>query len=185
MISFSWVLKSTTHSQSPHATAIFGCLNALAITATAAVPSIFFSAATVAAAAAVAAAPPPIAIAAIPIAANEIAAMAMGGGYFLRINFWCPVSTGQRPQATRLDFLLRIYATRKAAQQNGRHVDHRGGAGIGKGQQVHNAPRAKNFCRAPPEGSARRNCRRQKEAGGRSKRAGGKQQETKQSKHQM
>ena len=74
---------------------------------------------------------------------------------------------------------------RKAAQQNGRQVDQRGEAGSGRGQQVHNAPRAKNFCRAPPEGSARRNCRRQKEAGGRSKRAGGKQQETKQSKHQM
>ena len=66
---------------------------------------------------------------------------------------------------------------RKAAQQNGRQVDQRGEAGSGRGEQVHNAPRAKNFCRAPPEGSARRNCRRQKEAGGRSKRARGKQQE--------
>ena len=65
----------------------------------------------------------------------------------------------------------------KAAQQNGRQVDERGEASIGRGQQVDNAPHAKNFCRAPPEGSARRNCMRQKEAGGRSKRAGGKQQE--------
>ena len=39
---------------------------------------------------------------------------------------------------------------RKAAQQNGRQVDQRGEAGTGRGQQVHNAPRAKNFCRAPP-----------------------------------
>ena len=104
---------------------------------------------------------------------------------FATISFLAPGTTGQRPQATRLDFLLRMCANRKAAQQNGRHVDHRGEAGIGKGQQVHNAPRAKKFCRALPEGSARRNCKRQKEAGGRNKRAGGKQQETKQSKHQM
>ena len=48
-ISCSWVLKSTTHSHSPHATAIFDCLNTAATTATAAlhapaaaVPSIFF-----------------------------------------------------------------------------------------------------------------------------------------------
>ena len=75
---------------------------------------------------------------------------------------WCPVATGQRPQATRPEFLLRGHGRDGggwACDKDGlgRHARSEGGQPAASATTMwpQNRPGYENFCRAPPEGSAR------------------------------
>ena len=94
--------------------------------------------------------------------------------------FWCPVSTGQRPQATRPEFLLRGHGRgggRWACDKDGlaRHAGSEGGQPAAAGTLLwpQNRPGYENLCRAPPEGSARLCCRKEKRQTATGSRVGG------------